>query len=530
MTSSNTQSGHQPPGGSFVGREQELAELRAALGTPARGHLFLISGEPGIGKTRLADELAAEARGRGVQVGWGRCWEGGGVPAYWPWIQVIRSFTSSDTEQRRAVLDSELAPAVVHEVARIVPELRSSAQPVGASAAQVDPESARFRLFDSVATLLRSFGRSQPLLIVIDDLQDADLASLAMLKFVAGEVHHAHILIVGTYRDAEMHRSPERLKLIEETLREGNQLPLAGLAQAEVGSLVETRTGRQANEAFVAKLHWLTAGNPLFIDGVVRALAADGKLGQLYGNALAGIKLPDNVRGAIAGRLGMLSEQVRSVVARAAVIGLEFELALFARVSELTPHLLTAALDEASEVGIVVSAGRDRYRFTHPLIREALCTGKKDSTRVSAHRAIGEAIEHLHATDLTPHLAQLAHHFREAGMVEQAIDYSIRAGETANAVFAYQEAAEQFQAALDLMEKAGVDGERRASLFLRQYIVTFSFDEARCVAILEQLLKLNEAAHRMDRLVWVHSELGIRHTTFSSMMDIPKGDRARSES
>jgi tetratricopeptide (TPR) repeat protein len=435
---------------------------------------------------------------------------------------VIRSFTSSDTQQRRAVLDSEVAPAVVHEVARIVPELRSSAQPVGASAAQVDPESARFRLFDSVATLLRSFGRSQPLLIVIDDLHDADLASLAMLKFVAGEVHHAHILIVGTYRDAEMHRSPERLKLIEETLREGNQLPLAGLAQAEVGSLVETRTGRQANEAFVAKLHWLTAGNPLFIDGVVRALAADGKLGQLYGNALAGIKLPDNVRGAIAGRLGMLSEQVRSVVARAAVIGLEFELALFARVSELTPHLLTAALDEASEVGIVVSAGRDRYRFTHPLIREALCTGKKDSTRVSAHRAIGEAIEHLHATDLTPHLAQLAHHFREAGMVEQAIDYSIRAGETANAVFAYQEAAEQFQAALDLMEKAGVDGERRASLFLRQYIVTFSFDEARCVAILEQLLKLNEAAHRMDRLVWVHSELGIRHTTFSSMMDIPK--------
>jgi len=248
VTSLNAQAERRPLG-SFVGRERELAELRAALEeTSAHGRLFLISGEPGIGKTRLADELAAEAREHGVRVAWGRCWEGGGTPAYWPWIQVIRGcLTSLDPEQRRLVLESEIASATVHEVAKIVPELRPPSQPPRPLAAQVDPEEARFRLFDSLANLLKSFARSQPVMIVLDDLHDADLSSLEMLRFVVREIHDANILIVGTYRDAELHRSPERLRLVEEILHEGHQLPLAGLGKSEVGHMIESRTGRQAS-------------------------------------------------------------------------------------------------------------------------------------------------------------------------------------------------------------------------------------------------------------------------------------------
>jgi predicted ATPase len=311
----------------------------------------------------------------------------GGVPAYWPWIQVIRGcLKSSDSEKPRSALESELTPAIVLEVAQIVPELRSPSQPPRPPAGKVDAEEARFRLCDSVATFFKSFARRQPVLIVIDDLHDADLASLAMLKFVAGAIRDANILIVGTYRDAEMHRSAERLKLIEETLREGNQLPLAGLAEAEVASMVEAIAGQAASEALVAKLHGLTAGNPLFIDGVARVLAAEGKLAGLDDSARTEIKLPAKVLGAIAGRLGMLSEEVRRVLARAAVIGPGFELALLAQVSELNADSVAGAIDEACGVGIVASAGRGRWRFTHPLIHEALFKGqraRRESRRIA---------------------------------------------------------------------------------------------------------------------------------------------------
>ena len=173
------------------------------------------------------------------------------------------------------------------------------------------------------------------MLIVIDDLHDADLASLAMLKFVARAIRDANILIVGTSPRREMHHSAERLKLIEETLREGNQIQLAGLTESEVASMVEARTGQAASEALVARLHWLTAGNPLFVNGVVQVLAAEGELTQPSDGAVTGIKLPDSVRGAIAGRLDMLSEGVRTVLTRASVIGFEFDLVLLARISDL---------------------------------------------------------------------------------------------------------------------------------------------------------------------------------------------------
>src|SRR5262249_34088698 len=209
--------------GGLVGREKELGELCAALNeTSERGRVFLISGEPGIGKTRLADELAAQARSRGFRVVWGRCWEEGGTPAYWPFIQIVRGCLRSGKQlSRPSISESEIAPHLVDEVAQIVPELRA-AHPNHHSTPKVDPETARFRLFDALANLLKQFARATPMVIVVDDLHEADRASLGMLSFVARELHDASVVIVGTYRDAELRRSAQRLKLVEETLREGN--------------------------------------------------------------------------------------------------------------------------------------------------------------------------------------------------------------------------------------------------------------------------------------------------------------------
>jgi tetratricopeptide (TPR) repeat protein len=490
MTSSSKHDGKGAPG-SFVGRGQELAELRSALDEiSARGRVFLISGEPGIGKTRLVDELAAEARGRSVRVVWGRCWEGGGTPAYWPFIQIVRGCLESiGPDSRDSILDYKIDSHVVEEISKIVPELRPADGDKSPRRQSVDPETARFRLFDAVANFLKTLAHLSPILIVIDDLHVADLAALSMLGFVAHEVHDAKILIISTYRDAELRHSPERLKLVEQILHEGHQLPLAGLGESEVGQMVESRAGRQASEALVAKIHWLTGGNPLFIDGVVRVLAAEGKLTQVAHSDPGELKLPDNVRAAIACRLGMLSEEVRDVLAKAAVIGQEFELALLARINELSDDAFADSVRQASELGIISRTTPNVCRFAHPLIREALYEDLKNAAQIATHRAIGEALERLYApivsTDLankaydpslnsrpedsayrwvTPHLSALAHHFRKACAVEKALDYSIRAGYACSTVFAHEEALSHWLAALELTAEGDSDLRMRATL------------------------------------------------------------------
>ena len=185
----------------FVGRARELSELRGALeqSLAGRGSCFLISGEPGIGKTRLADELAADAASHGARVAWGRCWEGGGAPAYWPWVEIVRALVLEPGRARHQ------QTAVPPEIGQLIPELAAETTQQRSSS---DPEQGRFRLFDAVATLVKQVARSAPVVLILDDLHEADRGSLEMLKFVARGLTDSRVVIVGTYRDAEVRRSP----------------------------------------------------------------------------------------------------------------------------------------------------------------------------------------------------------------------------------------------------------------------------------------------------------------------------------
>src|SRR5262249_42755054 len=221
----------------FVGRERELAQLEVALGeaTAGRGGLCLIAGEPGIGKARLAECVATSAAGRGATVVWGRCWEGEGAPAFWPWVQVMRVLVRQDDV---GTLADWLGPGAPY-VAQVVPEVRKLLPDLPA-APSLDSEQARFRLYDAVGTFLTSAAAAQPLVLVLDDLHWADASSLLLLQFVVRELAEARLLLLGTYRDVEISRGHPLGDVLPRLRRERtvDRLLLRGLPDAEVHAML----------------------------------------------------------------------------------------------------------------------------------------------------------------------------------------------------------------------------------------------------------------------------------------------------
>jgi tetratricopeptide (TPR) repeat protein len=473
-------------------------------------HLFLISGEPGIGKTRLADELAGRVKARGIQVLWGRCWEGDGAPAYWPWIQVIRSFLRTLDPERRANLavESEIASDMIRAVAQIVPDLRPALTTFDPSVTEkLDPGEARFRLFDAVTNFLKMGARSHPMLIVLDDLHDADETSLALLRFMARELKGTPIMIVATYRDQETRRSPSLSKLIGGLSREARSIPLGGLRESEVSKLVEFRAGQTPDETLVAKLHAATNGNPLFVDGIVRSLMAEGTIDSA-GTLDRPFKIPGGIREAIRTRLDGLSPESNSILAAAAAIGNEFEFNLCQSVANVSTDEAHRLLDEAAHAGIVTGLGYGRHRFSHALLREAIYEELDSNGRIRIHGKVATALEEIYREDIGPHLAELAHHFREASAVEKAIDYSVRAGRAAASVFAYTDAMMHQQAALDLMELHGSNALRRADLLVLLGKYAFEVDRATSLRHFQSALALYESLGSLDKATQVHIQLG----------------------
>jgi predicted ATPase len=505
MTSQSTFD-RQPSHNAFVGREREMAELRAGLDDASAGHgrLFLLSGEPGIGKTRLAEEISNDANARRMRVVWGRCWEGGGAPAYWPFIQILRECVENlDSEHLKALLGSGAS-----EIARLVPEITLSLPSIEETKAATDSESARFRLFDAVATLFKNVARSEPLLIVIDDLHDADHPSLQMLRFIARAAKDVSLLMIGTYRDAEVRQSPELGKLVGDLIREGRTVSIAGLSQAEVGAFIERSAAKKADDKLVADLYHATDGNPLFVDGVVRLLAAEGKLARGFDGAA--FKIPDGVRESIRRRLAALSNEANSLLSVASVIGNEFETRLLERVSGHSPEQMVERIDEAVRIGILKTEapGFARQQFSHALIREALYDDLAANRRIELHRDIGAAIEEIYQSDPKPRLAALAHHFRAARVVEKAIDYSIQAGTASYAVFAYEEAGPHWRAALELMDEQGGDDRKRRARILWLLGDELVSSGRRAVEYLEAAAPLYEELGDKERATDVHSRLG----------------------
>lgn len=483
----------------IVGRGRELAELRQGLqgALSGQGGLFMVAGDPGVGKSALADEIGGEAVDAGALVLWGRAWEGGGAPAYWPWLRIMRRLAA---ERDIAAAVELLGPEAAGRLAQLLPDLVAAPAASRGGSGPGQSDAARFQVFDAVTSLLRVAAADGPLVLILDDLHCADHPSLLLLGFLAAHLREAPILVVGTYRETEARLDPQLAGTLSEIIRHGRRLALRGLHERDVAEVVRRVAGRRPPDGVVRAIHRATEGNPFFVDEVVRLLSAEGHLDSEA--QVAGLRLPDGVREAIRHRMEPLPDRARSLLFTAAVIGREFRLDTLQRVCELEPAELDAALSEAVEFGVIAerSASIGLYGFSHSLVREALYDDLGSQRRGPLHRAVALALERLYAVDIETHLPELAHHFFVAatpGELAKAIDYSERAGRRAMSLIAYEAAAEHFERALQAYALHGdADEPRRCGLLLALATAQSRAGDARQAR--ETFLRAAALARRLD--------------------------------
>jgi len=465
--------------GTLLGREAESKQLRSALdeAVAQRGRLVMVAGEAGMGKTRLASELETYADLRGAQVLWGRCLQGEGAPAYWPWMQVIRSYVH---ERDPAELASELGSGA-SDVAQIVSDLRDRI-PDLPEPQPLDPEQARFRLLDSISTFLVNAAHRRPLAIFLDDVHLADKPSLMLLQFLARQIGTARLFVLGTYRDDDPeHSIPGDVHTALRHERGYSELRLRGLSNTHVKALLENALHQSlatpAELALTEAVCRETEGNPYFIEETLRHLIDSGSLEERGGRWVVAAKdihalgIAQGIRDTVDHRLASLSEETRDLLRTAAAIGREFDLDTLVRVSGKDAATAGDCLQQALRQAIVRTSEsvRGAYAFSHNAMRDALYDDLPLPRRAELHQAIGEALEDRYDDRIESHLAELAHHFSRAapeGDASKGADYAWWAGERASQLYAYEEAASHFSTALRLFDTLPDEPARRCELML----------------------------------------------------------------
>jgi DNA-binding CsgD family transcriptional regulator len=390
--------------GEFVGRARELelldVRLRAAL--DAECQVVLLAGEPGVGKTRLAEEIVERAQALGMACGWGRATDDEGSPPYWPFRQVL--MTTADV----AVLDAS-GSGSSSEVAR-----------------------ERFQMFEAVTDALLMVAQPRGLLVVLDDLQWADAASVQLLAHLAIGRPGSRLMVLAVYRDTETSGQEPLRAMLAALAREPSvtRMRLAGLSEAEVATQLAGVTGWAVPNSVAAAVCRRTEGNPFFV-GELGALLADSDSSDG--------QLPDGVRDAVRGRLARLSAPCRAVVSAASVLGSELDAAALAGSTGRELDDVLAALDEASTAGIVTAT--EPRRFVHDLIREAARLDVSTPERLALHEKFAEYMTGL--GDADTRVAEVAFHWLESlprGDAVSAVSWAERAATRAMAQLAWEEA------------------------------------------------------------------------------------------
>jgi predicted ATPase/DNA-binding winged helix-turn-helix (wHTH) protein len=420
----------------FVGRADQLTTVersyrRAFSG--AGGCTLLVWGEAGIGKTRLAEELVSRATEGQACALWGRCLPDEGTPPFWPWTQILRQWISTQDE---AAIARILDPHLEH-IGPLIPGWRSPGLH-RLAAAHADMQ-ARFGMFDSVASFLRAASADRPLIIILDDLQDADTSSAHLLEFLSHELRSMRLLLIATCRDIDLDADHQLSRALASLAHEGcdSHLALSGLNRDEVAALMAD-----------------IDGNPFLVIQTTRLLLEEGNLDRSDGTAEL-VRIPQGVHVTLLRRLENLSADCRYVLSVGSVVGRQFTLATVARVTGLHAEALIRALDGAVTARFVQALPGDHtFRFQHNLTREAIYADLGAARRMQLHAEVGAALEAVYSAHLDDRLDEIAHHYRKAapiGWIAKAVAYSLRAGQAALSRYAWEDARQHFEACLQIV-------------------------------------------------------------------------------
>jgi archaellum biogenesis ATPase FlaH/tetratricopeptide (TPR) repeat protein len=476
----------------FVGREPELKQLQSAFdgAMSGQGALTMVMGEPGIGKTVLCEQLATYVTLRGGRTLMGHCYEEGSLSLpYLAFVEALRSYVlSREIKDLREELGTGAA-----DVARIVSEIRERLKVKPRP--QKDPEEERYRLLQAVTGFLTNAACVQPLLVVLEDLHDADKGTLDMLTHVSRHLAGARLLIVGTYRDVEVDRSHPLSAALAELRRVSTygRVILRGLNADEVRRMLESITRESVPWGLAEAVHRQTEGNPLFVQEVVRYLAEEGLITQKEGrwrpakDTPLEMNIPEGLRDVIGKRLSLISKECNQLLSVASVIGRDFRLEVLKKVSGLSDEELFSALEEARKAAIVEErsgvGAAVNYRFAHAFFRQTLYEETIAPRRIRLHQQLARAMEEIYASRLEEHAAELAEHFShssDSADLKKAVSYGEMAAKRATSVYAYGETVRLLEQTLKVQEVLDPEDEsKRCDLLLALCDALLSVPDAR---------------------------------------------------
>lgn len=455
----------------FVGREHERAELRSYLDRLAdgRGGLVALGGEPGVGKTRLAEEILVEARARGYRTLIGRCYEMDSPPSYLPFVELLEQASREvDPATFRLALGDSAG-----EVAKVMPQLRNIFDDLPA-ALELPPEQERRYLFNSIQDFVHRAASVTPLVVLLDDVHWADESSILLLQHIAGTLPDAPVFLIGTYRDVELDTARPLAGALDSLVRRriATRVNLHRLSSEGTVEMLAKLAGSPPPDLVSAAIYEETDGNAFFIEEVFRHLSEEGRLLDASGAwrtdlSIDELEVPEGVRLVIGRRLERLKDTTLKALTTAAVIGRIFSFELLDASDPADAEELLDGIDEAVAGHLIAPTMDGSFGFIHELIRQTLLSRVSMPRRQRLHLRVGEAMTKLYEGREDVHAAEITHHLFQAGAAADPVvtaRFMILAGDKALEAAAFEDALRFYEEALALHE-GEVDKERADLLF-----------------------------------------------------------------